>query len=440
MAGIVRVQQIAREGQQLAAVFRHPALVHRVVLVEPGLGLRRVERGLVGGHADLAATKFAGDMHHVMKLRACQHPPGEQQGLVGHHQSARTALGQGDRRRQMRVDPFPVHGELRQLLLHRLLIVEAGLAHVEERRADHHVGEFQDALGEGKRRITMQRRSDEGGGPGVAVEQDVLPGDQDVVENHQCIDFVEAVGQRIVFLRRAAGEARAADELEVGRIEVADEAHGIVRQCAVSPVRDRRLGEGLVGIGGRRLELRAAHDDARVGFLHDMQKHVRVLLLRRLGAIALGVGVGRNVKRIVAQDLVDMIADVLGELRVHFVEHILPVEQRPHLADGFVADARHHAAHFFEQSIGCPAFQPPVGLRIGQLVGDGVGFAAVRIAHEIARRGLMLHVIKARADIHERLEHGMGRDVLDPLAADIDLPAVADRIAVLCPRADHGPS
>ena len=52
----------------------------------------------------------------------------------------------------------------------------------------------------------------------------------------------------------------------------------------------------------------------------------------------------------------------------------------------------------------------------------------------------MLHVVEARADIHERLEHRMGRDVLDPLAVDIDLPAVADRVAVLCPRADHGPS
>jgi hypothetical protein len=30
-------------------------------------------------------------------------------------------------------------------------------------------------------------------------------------------------------------------------------------------------------------------------------------------------------------------------------------------------------------------------------------------------------------------EHGMGRDVLDPLAADVGLPAVADLIAVPCP-------
>ena len=65
MAGIVGVQQVAREGQQLAAVFGHPALVDRVELVEPGLGLRRLERGLVGGHADLAAAELAGDMHHL---------------------------------------------------------------------------------------------------------------------------------------------------------------------------------------------------------------------------------------------------------------------------------------------------------------------------------------------------------------------------------------
>ena len=40
MAGIVGVQQVAREGQKLAAVLGHPVLVDRVVLVEPGLGLR----------------------------------------------------------------------------------------------------------------------------------------------------------------------------------------------------------------------------------------------------------------------------------------------------------------------------------------------------------------------------------------------------------------
>ena len=44
-----------------------------------------------------------------------------------------------------------------------------------------------------------------------------------------------------------------------------------------------------------------------------------------------------------------------GEVRVDLVEHVLPVEQRPHLADGFVADARHDAADFFQHRIGRPA-------------------------------------------------------------------------------------
>ena len=66
-----------------------------------------------------------------------------------------------------------------------------------------------------KRRIAVQRRADEGGRLGMAVEEDVLPGDQDVVEDDQRIDLVEAVGERIVLGRRAAGKARAADEFQV---------------------------------------------------------------------------------------------------------------------------------------------------------------------------------------------------------------------------------
>ena len=50
----------------------------------------------------------------------------------------------------------------------------------------------------------------------VPIEQHVLPGDQHVVEDDKRIDLVEAVGERIVLGRGAAGEAGAADVLQPG--------------------------------------------------------------------------------------------------------------------------------------------------------------------------------------------------------------------------------
>src|SRR5437763_38988 len=60
VAGIVRVEEIAGEGEQLPAVVGEPAFIDRIVLLQPRPGLRRVEGGLVGRDADLAAAELAG--------------------------------------------------------------------------------------------------------------------------------------------------------------------------------------------------------------------------------------------------------------------------------------------------------------------------------------------------------------------------------------------
>ena len=176
-----------------------------------------LEGGGVGRHADLAAAEFARDVHHPRQVGEGMHAAGHQQRLVRHEQAAGALLGHGDRRGQMRVDALAPDGEFGQLLLHRLLLVEAGLAHVEQRGADHQVGHGERALHEGEGRVAVQRRADEGGRPRVPVEQHVLPGDQHVVEDDQRVDLVELVGQRIVLGRRAAGETGAADVLQARR-------------------------------------------------------------------------------------------------------------------------------------------------------------------------------------------------------------------------------
>ena len=93
--------------------------------------------------------------------------------------------------------------------------------------------------------------------------------------------------------------------------------------------------------------------------------------------------------------------------RVHLVQHVLAVEQRPHLADGFIADARDDAADRFQNRVGCAALVPPILLGSRQLVGDCVPLAVRLETQDVAGCGLVLHVINARADVDQRLEAGM---------------------------------
>ena len=58
-----------------------------------------------------------------------------------------------------------------------------------------------------------------------------------------------------------------------------------------------------------------------------MQQHIRILFLRGLGAVAFGVGVGRDVEGILSGRPDNVPLDVLGKLRVHLVEHVLAVKQ-----------------------------------------------------------------------------------------------------------------
>src|ERR1700689_1914979 len=141
----------------------------------------------------------------------------------------------------MRVNAFPIASQLREFLLHRLLLVEPGLPCVEERRADQHVRHLEIPLDESEGAIAVQRGTDKRRGSGIAIEQHVFPGDEDVVENYQRVDFVEAIREWIIFGWRAAGEASAADKFQSWRSQVADEAQSIIRQLGVSPVRDGRF-------------------------------------------------------------------------------------------------------------------------------------------------------------------------------------------------------
>ena len=117
------------------------------------------------------------------KLAGGEDTAGVEQALVRHQQPAGAGLGHGDRGGQVGVDPLAVAGQLGQLLLDRLLLVETGLLRVEEGDADHQVGHPLDPLHEGKRAVAVEGGADVAGGAGVAVEEHVLPRDLDVVED-----------------------------------------------------------------------------------------------------------------------------------------------------------------------------------------------------------------------------------------------------------------
>ena len=212
----------------------------------------------------------------------------------------------------MGVDVFAPDGQRGQFFLNGRLFLQPGLAGVEKGGTDHHVGDLQGPLYEGERGIAVQGGPDETGRPGMPVEQHILPGDQHIVEDDQGIHFVEPVGKRVVpFVAPLSGKAAAADEFQIGRTEVADEADRIVAEFRIAPIGDGRLCEGLVGIGSRGFVFRTANNDSLVGFLDDMQQHVRILVLRRQRPVALRIGIGRDMEGIASNHPVNMVFDIL---------------------------------------------------------------------------------------------------------------------------------
>ena len=131
-------------------------------------------------------------------------------------------------------------------------------------------------------------------------------------------------------------------------------------------------------------------------------------------------------KRIFLQHLVDVPPDIMGELRIHFIQNILAVEQRPHFPHRLIADSSDNPSHVIEHHIGGSAFVPPVLLSTREFVGDRMPFTGLLVREGISSRRLMLHIVDARTDIDQRLQHRIRGDVLDALAVDVHFAAIAN--------------
>jgi hypothetical protein len=95
----------------------------------------------------------------------------------------------------------------------------------------------------------------------------------------------------------------------------------------------------LVGVGGGGFELGAAHDNAGIRLLCDMQKHVWVLFLRPFRSVALGVGIGRDVKRVQPHDAIDSQLGRCRAFRLCGRLHLRPRLAEPVAQFDWAADA-----------------------------------------------------------------------------------------------------
>ena len=227
--------------------------------------------------------------------------------------------------------------------------------------------------------------------------------------------------------------------LDARSAHVGQEADRVVGEDLVVPLADGRLHERLVGVGRRGLELGAAHHDAVAGLADHVQQHVGVLVLRPTGPVALRVGVGRDVERVEQLGAPDVVGDVRGERRVDLVQHVLPVEQRPHLADRLVAHPGDHAAGVVEDGVDRLPFGPPVvaGARRARGGGAALGGLVVGVGQQVRGAGLVAEIVDPRADAHHRRERRVRGDVRDLLAVDPHLPAVAERLDVVLAGSQH---
>ena len=144
-------------------------------------------------------------------------------------------------------------------------------------------------------------------------------------------------------------------------------------------------------------------------------------------------------ERVLPQHLVDVGLDVLRELRVDLVKHVLPVIERPHFTDSLVTDAGDDTADFLHDEVAGTAFRPPVFLAVRKRVADGIHFLAVLDRHYAAGRGIMLHVIDPGADVDDGLEHRVCRNIVHTVPVHIDFAGAADAVAILVSSTDHRP-
>jgi len=193
----------------------------------------------------------------------------------------------------------------------------------------------------------------------------------------------------------------------------------------------------------RRQHLHARYDDAVVLLRDDPQGRDRqvhaLIVVGVAGGLRRQHGVGRVY--VVAAHMLVVVEQVAREAAiaaVALVEHLGLHRHAGDEARDVVVGAPDHAVG----QIGDAAMRIRALLQIGargrpQVVGR-VPLAALLVGHDVAVGRVGLHVVERGHRVGRVPEGGMGGDVVDLLAADIDPAPVANRLQVLLASLQHG--
>ena len=145
------------------------------------------------------------------------HSPRVKKRLIGHEQSAGAFLSRCNRRCEMCINTFSIDCQLGQFFLHCLLLVETGLANIQQRGTDHEICHAETSLNKSESAVSMKRGANVDSRFSMTVKKDVLPGNQHIVKHHQCIHFIKAITQRVILDRPTTSEPGAADHSNAWR-------------------------------------------------------------------------------------------------------------------------------------------------------------------------------------------------------------------------------
>ncbi len=274
----------------------------------------------------------------------------------------------------------------------------------------------------------------------VVVHEHLLPRHLDVVAQHHAVTFIVAPGEWGIEFRCDAEHRRLArpecEARRVARYGAGDRLFLLVRR-----ERKHVADPDFVGIDrAGREHLHARDHDAVVFFPHHPQRrHRKVLPL-------IEFRIARRLRRQHGVDDVDVVVPDVAVIPNEIVGVRTGCRQRvglDHHAGDERGDVIGRAAEHAEGRVGDPAMSQHAPLQVlararAQEI-DRVATSLLLVGQGVAVRRIRLHVVEGGDRRGGVAKGGMTGDVVDPLAADIDDTAVAQRFQMLFARAQHRP-
>ena len=258
----------------------------------------------------------------------------------------------------------------------------------------------------------------------AAVDHHAVPGDEHVLEDGDAVHLLEAAGERVVEARPGQRRHRlAADEGEAGRARGNGEGEGVGVVARGHPAEGNH--RHLLRDGGHGAQhLRAAHDDAVGRLPHATQVQEGILLLGGgLGAVDLRIDEHVGEKEVSLAYVLVVAGGVLAE-----------AGSRAGEPAGHEMPTRDELVH----EVGGPAHEAEVVVRaqlevlalLHQLLarvrdqergGHGLPGGGRRVRHHLAVGRIELHVVLLRDGADRLLEDGLGGDVDEAAALQVDV-------------------